>query len=403
MNTKNHDAKEVVSCEYCWNNPVNHTISWISQTLSVCILPLARLGSLIQFPFLNRIVATIMVPYIYFFRALGLIHFSQDITKVCSERSQVIWEEANRRGIAMEQFILYDKPIEQYRAYIHGAWHYFGSLPIPPWKNTRAYVWIDDKAQLKKKFLKAHIPVPQGGHAWTLGQARALFEKLEKPVITKPELGSRGRHTTTQIYSIKDLEAGFRIAQQLCHFVMIEECLVGSVYRGTYVNGEVVGVNQGIPPRVTGDGASTIAELIAKKNQERESGVAEYVLHDMGMRFLARQSYTPDTVLPEGKQVDLLEKIGMSFGGDSVEEFPRTHPKILAYLKKAGDVLNVPIVGFDFIIEDITKDPDLQKWGIIEANAVPFINLHHFQRVGTPINVAAHVWDMWNEKTSSVS
>ena len=118
----------------------------------------------------------------------------------------------------------------------------------------------------------------------------------------------------------------------------------------------------------------------------------------MGRRFLARQGYTLETVLPAGKRIDLLEKIGMSFGGDSVEEFPRTHPKILAYLKKAGDVLNVPIVGFDFIVDDITRDPDTQKWGIIEANAVPFINLHHSQRVGEPINVAAKVWDMWDER-----
>lgn len=390
--------KKGPTCQYCWNNPVNHTFAWLSQTLSICMLPVARLGAVVQTEFLNTIFRWGMTPYMYFFRALGLLHFSTDITKACSERSQVIWEEANRRGIPMEQFVLHNRPIEQYRAYVNGAWHYFMSLPIPPWKNTRAYVWIDDKYLLKKKFLKAGVPTPRGGHAWTFSQAHALFEKLEKPLITKPELGSRGRHTTTQLYTNDDLRHGFKVAQQLCEFVIVEENLVGSVYRGTYVNGEVVGINRGDPPRVTGDGVSTIAMLIQKKNETRPEGVTEYVADEMGQRFLARQGYDLDTVLPAGKRIDLLEKIGMSFGGDSIEEFPRTHPKILAHLKKAGDVLGVPIVGFDFIVDDIAADPDTQKWGIIEANAVPFINLHHFQRVGEPINVAGKVWDMWDER-----
>ena len=87
----------------------------------------------------------------------------------------------------------------------------------------------------------------------------------------------------------------------------------------------------------------------------------------------------------------------MSYGGDAVEDYPITHLKLLEQLKKAGDVLGAPIVGFDFISEDITKDPDTVGWGIIEANSMPFIDLHHDPREGTPINVAAKVWDLWKK------
>jgi D-alanine-D-alanine ligase-like ATP-grasp enzyme len=59
--------------------------------------------------------------------------------------------------------------------------------------------------------------------------------------------------------------------------------------------------------------------------------------------------------------------------------------------------MGTPIVGFDFIIPDPTQDPRDQKWGIIEANMNPFIDLHHFPLVGNPINVAAKVWDMWEK------
>jgi D-alanine-D-alanine ligase-like ATP-grasp enzyme len=51
------------------------------------------------------------------------------------------------------------------------------------------------------------------------------------------------------------------------------------------------------------------------------------------------------------------------------------------------------LLGFDFIVPDVTKSPDEQKFGIIECNAVPFINLHHSPLIGEPQNVAGALWD----------
>ncbi len=388
-------SESTPNCLYCGNNPVHHRLAWGTQTLSVVSLPLARLGSLFNRPFVTRTAQAILTPYTILFQAIGLLKFSKDVSGACSERSQVIWEEANRRGIFMEQFILYTKPIEQYRAHVNGSWRYFNSLPIPPWENTTAYTWIDDKALLKRVLEKAGVPVPRGGRARTERQALEIFGRVDKPVIAKPEVGSRGRHTATHLYTEEDLKHGFKVAQQLCHFVVIEEHLIGSVYRGTYVNGEVVGILRGDPPRITGNGISKVAELIRKKNATKHREVHDFVVRDTTHEFLARQGYTLESVLPDGKTIDLTEKIGLSYGGYAVEEIPKTHPKILAYLKKAGDVLRAPLIGFDFIIPDITKDPDEQKWGIIEANSLPFINLHHFPVEGEPVNVAAKVWDMW--------
>jgi cyanophycin synthetase len=74
------------------------------------------------------------------------------------------------------------------------------------------------------------------------------------------------------------------------------------------------------------------------------------------------------------------------------------HPKLREYLERAAAALGVPIVGFDLIIKDPEGDPEIQEWGIIEANSLPFIDLHYLPLHGEPSNVAAHVWDLWNEK-----
>lgn len=395
MSTNSNTASK---CMYCGNNPVNHTMEYISESASVYTLPLSRAIDFCVRPFFFNIVHTLGSGFIELFRVLGLLYFSDDSTKACSQRSAVIWQEATKRGIKMQQMIVSKKPAEQYRAYINNRWCHFSSIPLPFSANKRAYIWMDSKAEVKKLLLQHKVAVPKGGAVRTQKQAEEIFARIRKPVIVKPESGTRGRHSLTNLSTLDDLRHGFKVAQQLCCSVIVEEHLFGSVYRGTYVGGEVVGVLRGDPPRITGDGVSTIRQLIEKKNREKPQGVTDVVVRSAITEFLSRQSFTIKMVLPKGQTIDLIEKIGLSYGGDSAEEFHLVHPKLLLELKKAGDILNVPVIGFDFISEDITKDPDTIRWGIIEANSMPFIDLHHFPRIGTPINVAAKVWDLWGKE-----
>mgnify|MGYP006366473691 FL=1 len=74
---------------------------------------------------------------------------------------------------------------------------------------------------------------------------------------------------------------------------------------------------------------------------------------------------------------------------------PEVHPKMHSIFKKAGEIVSVPVAGFDLIIEDPSSDPDTQNWGIIECNSLPFIDLHYFALEGEPVNVATFIWDLW--------
>ncbi len=397
MNAPTQDNE--IDCPYCGNNPVSHRASFITQSILVAGLPFAQLFSFLLRPFFLQIIHRFITAWnTESLEIIRLARFSTDIEKVCGGRSKVIWEEARARGIFMEQMVLGNKYTEQFRAKMHGKQYYFTSLPIPPYLDQRAYLWIDSKVALKKFFLKHNVPTPKGGSACTLKTALAIWNRIEKPVITKPANGSRGRHSLTHLHTETDLKHAFFVSQQLCCSVVVEEHLRGSVYRATYVGGEIAGVLRGDPPRVTGDGVSTVRELIVEKNANRPKEVRAVEEKQTVEECLFRQGYAYESVLEKDKRIDLLEKIGLSYGGDAVEDFPLAHPKLLAELKRAGDLLNVPLVGFDFISEDITKDPSHVRWGIIEANSMPFIDLHHDPRAGTPINVAAKVWDLWKQK-----
>ncbi len=57
-------------------------------------------------------------------------------------------------------------------------------------------------------------------------------------------------------------------------------------------------------------------------------------------------------------------------------------------------MLKAPIVGIDFIIEDISKPWQEQaKCGVIECNGRPFFDNHHLPFEGKPRNVAGAIWD----------
>ena len=113
--------------------------------------------------------------------------------------------------------------------------------------------------------------------------------------------------------------------------------------------------------------------------------------------FLEKFSYTLDTILEVGKTIDLSEKIGLSYGGNAREVTPQVHPKLRLELERAAKIVGEPFLGFDFITTDVSADPDTIKWGIIECNSVPFINLHHNPLEGEPINVAKMVLDYFEQ------
>lgn len=326
-------------------------------------------------------------------RVLRIAKLTDDPNRAISSRGRVLWEEAKRRGIAFHGISLFGKQADAYTVQIGGRRLYFVSLPRPVFGDTTSEWWLDDKAILKERLAKAGVPVPRGGSFSRWSVIERAFERLEKPVIVKPRIGSRGRHTTTHIHTKEELRKAFSIAKQLCHWVVMEEHLIGSVYRGTMIDGKLSGVLAGDPPRVVGDGVHTIAELVPIKNQLRHPKVSPVALDDRHRAFLARTRRSFETVPAMGEVVDLLEKIGVSYGGHSAEVTTVTHSLIKEALERAAAVVDDPIIGFDFIIADITRDPREQKWGIIEANSTPFINLHHDPVEGEPINVAAHLWD----------
>ena len=73
------------------------------------------------------------------------------------------------------------------------------------------------------------------------------------------------------------------------------------------------------------------------------------------------------------------------------------HPTFIPIIEKAAKVVGLSVIGFDAIIPDPAKPAHLQRWGIIECNTLPFIDVHYYALEGKPKNIAGMIWDMWNK------
>jgi D-alanine-D-alanine ligase-like ATP-grasp enzyme len=377
---------------------VNHRLfRALSVFDEVLAKTLGRLSAVLNSPHEQAVAHTLYGWLTSLFHAFGLVTFNTDPSRAASGRSELVWHEANRRGIRMEQLVFRGKHLEQYRAQVDDRWFYFDSIPVPPRLMREDTSWIDDKLLLAKRLHEHGLPTPHARCVTSWGDAEEAFHTMTKPVIVKPRRGSRGRHTTTRIGTLAELRTAYDLAQEIARELVIEEHLFGSVCRATVVGGKLVGFFRADPPQVTGDGVHTIGELIAQKNASRHERLGEVVITDDLISFIRRAGYTLEGVLPHGVVLDLSAKTGRFYGGSTEEMLTNVHPKMHEIFTKAAGIIGAPVAGFDLISADPTQDPDTERWGIIECNSLPFIDLHYYALRGEPVDVARHIWDLWNE------
>lgn len=390
------DKPQKITCSACGTSPLNHKFLFASNVVGETLGSLTS-KALFATDGWNRLadrIEYILFTLMTFFR---IMRWGNDPEKAITGRSKLIWDEAKERGIEMQQGIAFGKPIELYRATVNGKTYIFPSLPIPPKLPQKNYMWLDDKLKLSKTLEKAGIPTPKSMLIPVFGNnANYILRKLNAPIIIKPKDGSRGRHTTTNIKNKEELVKAISLGRKISPFLVAQEHLFGSVYRATIVNGKLSGFFRADPPQVTGNGTLTVRELIEAKNKNHHERLSDIQINDDLLSYIEREGYDLNSVLPDGVTLNLSAKTGRMYGGYTKEMLPEVHPKMHDIFEKVAKVVDVPVAGFDLIIENPTEDPDTQRWGIIECNCLPFIDLHYMALEGTPINLAKNVWDLWN-------
>jgi D-alanine-D-alanine ligase-like ATP-grasp enzyme len=384
-------------CKDCEPAQESHFVAYTSVVLGWIDEPVFNFMERVFKNTAENISDKITLPFFNLMVFLKLGRWSDKPDDKDTWRTKCFWDEATRRGIKMKEFHL--GPIRDgFVAEYNGKTITFDGLPRPGFKESPALKWMDNKGIMKEKFLKEGLPVADGGVAWSITGALKIFNRIEKPVITKPNLGSRSRHTTIHINTRQDLVLGFKKARKLSPLVIVEEELHGDLFRGTLIGGKLVGVVRRDQPAVTGDGLHTVQELFDEENKksERNGPIFHKIIIDKEANIeLERQGVKMSDIIEKSKVVTFSQKTSRGCGGTTTEVTDITHPSNVEMLEHVARFLYDPLIGVDFIISDITKSWKEQKHcGIIECNSLPFIDLHHYVMYGKPVNVAGKLWDL---------
>jgi D-alanine-D-alanine ligase-like ATP-grasp enzyme len=390
-------------CKDCEPAQEIHWVAYLSVVLGWIDEPFFDLMELFFKNTAEKISNKISVPFFKTMVFLKLGYWTDQPNEKDTWRTKCFWEEAIRRGIKMREFHLgpiKDSFVAEYSPRHGGASKtiLFDGLPRPGLEESDSLQWMDNKGIMKEKFLKEGLPVAKGGVAFTKRSAFKIFQSLKKPVITKPNLGSRSRHTMIHINTPEDLLIGFKKAKKLSPLVVIEEELRGYLFRGTLVGGKLVGVVKRDQPEVKGDGTRTLRELMEEENKrpERNGPIFHKIIVDKETETeLKRENITMSDIPKKDRVVTFSQKTSRGCGGTTTEVTDIVHPDNIKMLEQVGKFLKDPLVGVDFIIEDITKSWQEEKHcGIIECNSLPFIDLHHYPLFGQPNNIAGKLWDL---------
>lgn len=249
---------------------------------------------------------------------------------------------------------------------------------------------MENKTVTKKVLASENFSVPQGKEYGSAAEAKEDYGFFAgKGIVVKPKSTNYGLGISIfkDGATIEGYEKAVDLAFDEDVDILVEEFITGTEYRFFVIDGQTESVILRIPANVTGDGQSTIAELVKVKNQDELRG-EEYrsPLHKIKMGelealMLKEQGYTFDSVLPAGEIVYLRENSNVSTGGDSIDmtaEMPPCYKDIAAQAVKA---LGAEICGIDLIIPDIQKKATIathEAYSIIEANFNPAMHMHAF-------------------------
>jgi cyanophycin synthetase len=259
-----------------------------------------------------------------------------------------------------------------------------------------------DKEGAKRLLADAGVPVPRGTVIRYLDELEDAIRNIGGyPVVIKPLDGNHGRGITIGVDCWERAQEGYDTASTVSRSVIVERYHPGKDYRVLVVNGKVIAVAERVPAHVTGDGHSTIRELIEAINQDPQRGEGhDNVLtkieidHDATWQLLDQQGHSLDTVLPADETCYLRGTANLSTGGIAVDRTDEIHPENLWTAQRVARIIGLDIAGIDVVTPDISLP--LREVGgvIVEVNAAPGFRMHTSPSQGIARNVAEPVLTM---------
>lgn len=251
-----------------------------------------------------------------------------------------------------------------------------------------------NKDQTRRMLEDARIPIAKGR---LVHDEETLFEaarELGYPLVVKPVNGNHGRGSSINITAPKELVYAFHKAQKVSNKVIVEMLVKGSDFRMLLVDYKFVAATQRIPAMVTGDGISTIRQLIENVNSGPNRGCGHEkeltkIRIDESTRFILKKNgYALNSVPGSNEAVFLKSTANLSTGGTGIDVTDLVHPYNAAMAERVARIIGLDVCGVDIMANCLTLPMNNNRGVVLEVNAEPGLRMHLVPTRGRPRNVA---------------
>ncbi|GKT17696.1 cyanophycin synthetase [Acidovorax sp. SUPP2522] len=248
---------------------------------------------------------------------------------------------------------------------------------------------IASDKDLTKSLLKScGVPVPEGQVVNSPEEAWDAAQDIGLPVVVKPSDGNHGRGVTLDLRKQADIEAAYHVAYPEGSDVMVERFIPGDEHRVLVVGGKVVAAARGEVVSITGNGRSTVQELIdTQLNSDPRRGYEEeYPLEliqvdtNVAVQLELKRQDLSATAVPEAGREVVVQRNG-NVAVDCTDE---VHPEVAYIAALAAKVVGLDIAGIDLVARDIGRPLQEQSGAIVEVNAGPGLLMHLKPAIGAP-------------------
>jgi cyanophycin synthetase len=257
-----------------------------------------------------------------------------------------------------------------------------------------------DKQHTKEFLDRMYIPVPQGKVVSDPADLTNAIAHLGFPIVIKPIDGNHGRGITTNIQNEAQAQIALKKAQEISEDVIAEHFIDGEDYRFLLVNHKLIAVAKRTPAFVTGDGKSTVKELIDELNSDPLRGEGHdkpltiLKIDESTLALLQEKQMTLETVLPLAERLYIKRTANLSSGGTSTDVTDKVHPDTVFLAQRISTLMNLDICGIDVIIKNIQLPLTAENGAVIEVNACPGLRMHLQPSQGVGRNVAEPIIEM---------
>lgn len=249
-----------------------------------------------------------------------------------------------------------------------------------------------------------HMPATMTLATKDSAEVASEFLARHKTVVAKPSQMNHGDGVTVGIDSIKKLEKAIdyaRTASSTTQDVIVQEQVEGKEFRFLVLDGKVIAVAHRTPPFVTGDGKSTVADLVAHKNTDPRRGeghLSEMTRISLDDVLLHKGQAFLESIPNSGDEVRVLDTSNLSRGGESIDCTEIASPALKQMAVSAARGCFLSVAGVDIITDDITNSSVKSSY-VIEVNLAPGLRMHQFPSIGERRDVAAQIFTSF-EKTA---